>query len=130
MGYVKNILVGVDQTGNAVAGGNPDVTISGRIGYYSHHAHSSVRWFWIILEFIVDATFYPLDGKGHCHTAYHLDEDENYNPKQNPIMLFILSLITVGSCLILFWINYTLWLIGLIKQDKSCVTKKKLVKNN
>lgn len=32
--YVWNLLIALDQLGNAIFGGNPDSTISGRIGRY------------------------------------------------------------------------------------------------
>lgn len=40
MSYFKNILVSVDQLGNAICGGNPDNTISARVGFFSQTSKS------------------------------------------------------------------------------------------
>ena len=114
MSYLKNILVSIDQLGNAIAGGNPDCTISGRIGYYSNHASHLTRWYWLILQFIVNFTFYPLDGVEHCHYAYHNEENEKYIAPKG-FLIFILSLITIGSCFFLAPLHYTLWLFKIVK---------------
>lgn len=109
MGYTKRILIGLDQLGNALAGGNPDCTISGRTGYF---LENSPNWYWVSLAFVIDLTFYPFDGKNHCLQAYYSEKDELFlNP--NSIFLFsVLSLITLASCFIMMPI---FWLIYLIK---------------
>lgn len=100
MTYIKNILVSIDQLGNTISGGNPDNTISGRIGFFANHAFIYVKWYWLFLQMIVNATFYPLDGPCHCHQAYHNEEDEEYYHVKF-LGLFVLSLITLFSCLII-----------------------------
>ena len=79
--YLKNIFVSVDQFGNVLAGGNPDNTISARIGYYTPHdsTDKKTRWYWLIFRDIVNFTFRPIDGKEHCHEAYHNDAGESYD---------------------------------------------------
>lgn len=99
MSYIKNILISVDQLGNTIAAGNPDATISGRVGYYSNHAIDAVRWYWIMLQFIIDFTFYPVDGPNHCHDSYHREECEDYQPAKGIVIMFLLSLITIASCI-------------------------------
>lgn len=109
MTYAKAVLVGIDQLGNAIAGGNPDCTISGRIGYYQEHARRPYVWYWNMLAFVVNLTFYPWDGPGHCAQAYEKEKDEDHFITNNPIALFLLSIFTLGSCLIMmpiFWIIY------------------------
>ena len=114
--YIFRVFVGVDQLGNAVAGGNPDNTISGRTGYFANHAHSSVRWYYKLLEKIINFTFYPMDGHGHCDQAYHNDELEEYYALKG-IMFFIMSLIVIGSCIILCPIFYLLLLLRVISPN-------------
>ncbi len=118
MSYGGNILIAVDQLGNAIAGGNPDCTISGRVGYYSEHANGLVKWYWIMLRVIVNFTFYPLDGPDHCHYAYHNDEGEEYIAPKG-FLVFILSLITIGSCFILAPLHYLLWLFKIVKPKRT-----------
>lgn len=113
-GYVKRILISVDQLGNAIAGGNPDCTISGRIGYFQYNAKKPYIWYWHLLAFVVDSTFYPWDGHGHCKQTYHKEKDEQFLNPNSVFLYFILSLITLVSCAIMapaFWI---IWIIKCI----------------
>ena len=118
MSYFKNIFISIDQLGNAIAGGNPDCTISGRVGYYSEHASILVKWYWVMLKYIVNFTFFPLDGPDHCHYAYHNDESEKYIAPKG-LIVFTLSLITIGACLVLVPINYLLWLFRIIEPKRT-----------
>jgi len=128
--YLGNLFKSIDQTGNALAWGNRDNTISGRIGYYSNHAITTTKWYWKSMEFIVDTTFYPFDGTGHCHEAYHKDSEEEYYPNKYAFLLFVLSLITLCSCLILVIPFYVLYFLGIIKQKQVETEEEELVKNN
>lgn len=119
MSYLKNIFIGIDQLGNAIAGGNPDNTISGRIGFFANHSITLTLWYWKIMQFIVDYTFYPMDGFNHCHDSYHRDMCEEYKPTKLVVFFFLLSLITITSCLILIIPFYLLWSIGVIKQKNK-----------
>lgn len=110
MGYLRNIFVSVDQLGNALAGGDPDNTISARIGFYNHHKHVNgvsasphpVKWYWKAFEDIVDTTFRPVDGDGHCHEAYHSDAGEFFDPHTKNWAVGVLSVLIIGSCIPLF----------------------------
>lgn len=42
--YVLNVLVGVDQLANAVLGGDPDETISSRVGKWQRDKAKRSRW--------------------------------------------------------------------------------------
>lgn len=99
--WFMNILVAIDQLGNAVAGGNPDSTISARIGRFKRHTLGSLKRYWNTLEKIVDFTFRPIDGDDHCLQAYLNDKDEEFN-SGNILAKIILFIITLGSCIILF----------------------------
>jgi len=123
MSYVGNILVSIDQLGNAIAGGNPDCTISGRVGYYANHAWDFTKWYWVMMQFIINRTFFPLDGPDHCHFAYHNDDSEKYIAP-NPIMMFILSLLTIMVCGIIAPIFYLLLMCGLIKPKRNVKYKE------
>ena len=74
MNWIVNMLVAVDQLGNAIAGGEPDTTISARIGQQANRA--GAHWFWRLMQGIVNFTFEPIDGPGHCMQAYMNDPNE------------------------------------------------------
>ena len=63
------ILIAIDQLGNAIAGGNPDSTISARVGYFSDKTLREKTLgrhaYWKGLERIIDFAFFPIDGEKH-----------------------------------------------------------------
>jgi hypothetical protein len=71
MNYWRKAALSIDQTINALAGGNPDVSLSAHIGYMS--MQGKTRW-WCI-ERVVNYTFKPLDGEGHCADSVLADSD-------------------------------------------------------
>lgn len=75
MRYLYNLLVALDQLANTIAGGNPDSTISGRVGYHVHTPPASR--YWQVLRAVIDWIFFPIDGPGHCYQA-RLNDDEVY----------------------------------------------------
>ncbi len=99
MGWLKGVLVAIDQLGNAIAGGNPDVTISARTGYFANVFKTNLRFYWKSLEYIIDFTFYPIDGPNHCYQAYLADKEEEKHKLGSDIMRLILSLITIIACI-------------------------------
>lgn len=111
MTYAKAVLVAIDQLGNAIAGGNPDCTISGRIGYYQEHAVRPYVWYWNMLAFVVNLTFYPWDGPDHCKQAYVKEVKNEFNVIKHaiPLVLFLLSLITITSCLAIAPISWIIY---------------------
>ena len=120
MTYIKGILIAIDQLGNALAGGNPDCTISGRVGYYQYNAKKPFIIYWKLLALVIDATFFPLDSHHHCREAYLKEKKNEFSKNQSITILFILSFITIGSCLILIVPFYLIWGIKkLIKHFKK-----------
>lgn len=118
MSYIGTVFRSIDQLGNALAGGNSDTTISGRIGFFANHDYTITRWYWIILEKIVDFTFWPLDGPNHCHDSYHADENEDYHDV-NGVAIFILSLIILATCPIIMLLLYPLWGLKIINNKEK-----------
>lgn len=97
MNYFENLLTAIDQLGNAIAGGNPDVTVSGRVGYHSVKTNNN---FWKSLEKIIDFTFEPIDGRHHClKTA--LNDDDIDSGEKRIITLVVLAIIAAATCLAL-----------------------------
>lgn len=121
--YYFNIFYFVDVLANALTAGHPDVTVSGRVGYYSYHYNVKrkiFRPYWKLMGHIIDFTFKPLDGEDHCRKAYKMHIDD-FNKKLNSGMaseikldrgriwlLYPLSVIIVFSCLIFIPFTYTL----------------------
>ena len=99
------ILVAIDQLGNAIAGGNPDSTISARVGYFSEEAKRG-KSYWKSLEAIIDFAFYPIDGPKHCYQAWQ-SEDEHFW-RGNDFMRFILSVIIIIVCPVIAIVLYVL----------------------
>lgn len=98
MSWIKGVLIGVDQLGNAVAGGNPDATISARTGYFANEVESVFQLYWKTMEFIINFAFYPVDGPNHCYEAYLVDRDER-NVAGSDFMRAVLGLIIIVFCI-------------------------------
>lgn len=69
--YLLNLLIAIDQGGNAFFGGNPDETISSRVG---RAALREVRGA-LTLRSIIDWLFLNLTGeRDHCANSIEWDE--------------------------------------------------------
>ncbi|MDA0196682.1 MAG: hypothetical protein O2887_14000 [Bacteroidetes bacterium] len=110
MGYFKNLLVGVDQLGNAIAAGNPDNTISSRVGYFSLDK-DRVTSYWKTMEFIIDTTFRPVDGPNHCRDSFYADHEDVFYDGGNDFVRVILSIIIIISCIKISILLYTIWVV-------------------
>ena len=64
--YIHNILIGVDQLLGTLFGGDPDETISSRVGKWSASGSELGGLFEIILNSIF--------GKNHCKECIEVDE--------------------------------------------------------
>lgn len=71
MSRLWNILIGLDQLGNAIDGGSPDETISSRAG---REAMAGKRW-GIAKEAAINLIFAIVKGERyHCEAAIEWDE--------------------------------------------------------
>ncbi len=124
MSYLSNFFVSLDQLGNTLAGGNPDNTISARIGYYNYHDDycKEPALHWKLFRLIVDKTFYPVDGERHCHEAYHNDAGEYFDETKN-WAIAILAVFIIPSCICIGLILYTLLVMGLVSPKHIDLTK-------
>ena len=110
--YWLNVLIAIDQLGNAIAGGNPDNTISGRVGFFASDGHrSKIKTYWKALERVIDFTFEPLQGPRHCYHAWKGEPDEA-DSEVTYITRMLLGIFVVVGC---FFISIALWLAILIK---------------
>lgn len=69
--YALRILISIDQFLNTVTGGNPDETISSRIGKAAIRGNRLAH----VIERIIDWIFERLTGQaGHCRANIEWDE--------------------------------------------------------
>ena len=98
MSWIRGVLIAIDQLGNAVAGGNPDATISARTGYFANVHKTRLQFYWKILEYIINCAFYPVDGPDHCYNDY-LAEQANYFNEGSDFLRAVLGLIIIVFCI-------------------------------
>lgn len=67
--YFRNILIGIDQLGSSLLGGDPDETISSRVGKWAATGSRLGR----AVECFIDFLFW----KGHCKECIEPDEGKN-----------------------------------------------------
>ncbi|NAS30668.1 hypothetical protein GTQ40_06770 [Flavobacteriaceae bacterium R38] len=125
--FFGRLFVAIDQLGNVLAGGNPDNTISARVGYFANFGKENYQWYWKIPEKIINTTFWPLDGKNHCLQAYFNDAGEKFDPGRCALIHFTLNTVVILSCIPLFLLFYLLYIIGLVhpKPNRKLVNLKK-----
>ena len=114
MSYFKNILNATSQWFNALSGGNPDVPISARVGYYSYEG---LLWFRVI-EWFIDVAFFPIDGVDHCYLAWKSDTTEKVM-KGSVYSIGVMSLFALSGSLLIApfsWGVYGLTLLAGIKK--------------
>ena len=111
MSYFKNVLISIDQLGNTICGGDPDSTISARVGYYALTSRSATKYYWLVLQWIIDTTFWPVDGKGHCLQAFESDPEEAFYDNKGDFFRVLLSSIIVITCIPISVILYTIWFL-------------------
>jgi len=110
--YIVNMFYFVDILMNALTGGNGTITVSARTGFYDRHKparHAYSRWFWDKAARIINFTFYPMDGPGHCEQAYVWARDNVLQGKDDEIgfmhgpkwSLVILMLVIILACIVL-----------------------------
>ena len=112
--WLNCVLVAFDQLGNALAGGEPDVTISTRVGFHCHQKRDVHVWHWALLRTIIDFTFSPIDGGDHCDRAYRADTKAHHE-NGSDVARAILGLIVLAFCVFLIPITRILKLSGFVR---------------
>lgn len=71
MSFLRRFLVGLDQLGNVIAGGdNPDETVSSAVGRKAQAG----RYPFIVLEACINLFFALLGERDHCARSIEWDE--------------------------------------------------------
>ena len=95
MSWIKCALVNIDKLGNTISGGNPNSTISARIGYFANDCiKRKFIYYWKFMEFLVDFEFSPIDGPRHCLNAYKMDPEQKHK-NGSDLMRVVLGLIII-----------------------------------
>jgi hypothetical protein len=91
MKFWLNVLVSLDQLANTLAGGNPDCTLSGRVGYLRYN-ENKLNWLAAILDF----TFLPIE-ENHCVESWLTDNDNDYSDN-----FYRVVIISILGCALLY----------------------------
>jgi len=120
MKYLSNLFVSIDQLGNVIAGGNPDNTISLRVGFYTEkfYKKGSVPAKWQIFKQIINFAFYPIDGEGHCKQAYFNDAGEGQDDDTSDLAIAVLAIIIIPSCIVIALLLYLLYAFRIVSPKK------------
>jgi len=72
--YLINVLIGLDQFVNAILAGDPDETISSRIGKTKHRHNGVIPWRYPLRK-VVD---YFLESIDENHSIDSIEQDEGH----------------------------------------------------
>ncbi|SNZ20959.1 hypothetical protein [Cohaesibacter gelatinilyticus] len=76
--YILNILIAIDQLFSAIAFGDPDETISSRLGKSQRGDHGPFwKHVWWPVRLTVDGLFYLVGEPNHCIRSIEKDEGQN-----------------------------------------------------
>ena len=116
MSYFSSLFVSIDQLANTLAFGNPDNTISARVGkqVYKNVKSKKPSMVWQIYRCVIDRTFYPLDGPNHCKEAYFNDNGEFFYETNTLLAIIIMGIFIFLACIPLFVLFHVLWAFGFI----------------
>lgn len=139
--YWFSVFYYLDVWLNALTYGHPDVTVSGRTGFYNllynrkvgckdlgwiasliRSKNRVIRMYWKLMMRIIDSTFEPIDGEAHCYQAYenHMKTfRKQYGDRQatkivfdKGRMMFLGTLLIVSSLACIIIYPVTHWIIN------------------
>lgn len=113
--YLGRVLIAIDQLGNALSGGNPDATISARLGWLHYFRR---MWWTTILMHIVDVTFLSVDGYNHCYKALSLESvnGRDFFRRGSDVGLALMSVFVIVFCIALI---VPVWIYALVMKLKT-----------
>ena len=98
MSWPLGVLIAIDQLGNAIAGGNPDATVSARCYYFAQIKANMFKYYWRLQELIINFAFSPIHGPQHCKRAHEEEPDEAFYPGSD-ITRAILGIFVLLVCI-------------------------------
>lgn len=103
-------ILNLDRLGNAICAGHYKTTVSGRVGFF---ALTKKNPYWNLLQWIINQTFKPIDGRKHCLRAYQWERGKGLSYRRgSDIALGLLSILIILACLILAPIIYFIALLN------------------
>jgi len=63
------------------------------------------------VEAIVNFTFWPVDGPGHCRQAFEDDPQAVFNDDNGDVFRFLLKIVIVLTCIPISVVLYLVWVI-------------------
>lgn len=70
--YLRNLFLALDQLANAALGGDPDETISSRLGKWITRPRTEWRW---KVAYVICRILHPID-RHHCAKSVESDEGD------------------------------------------------------
>ncbi len=96
--WLFNILVALDELGNALADGDPHHTVSATVGYYAHQReHDGKRHrYWKTLESLIDSAMNSQCNAGHCFGAWQYEQYKIEPPSAPQLWLLFHAFLFIG----------------------------------
>ena len=70
--YTYGLWIGQDQLVNAIHAGNPDITVSSKVGYMAEQGSTTAQY----MEVVIDWMFYKaVKQENHCKQSIERDEE-------------------------------------------------------
>jgi len=133
MEWILRVLIAIDQLGNTIAGGNPKALISARVGYFSNKKQTSFQNYWKLLEWVIDFSFYPIDGPNHCLRTLDNDSEKKYIQGSDLAKALLGLIIIITSIFITLFLRLAILIIPSwhykFKKNKLDIEKLKKDKN-
>lgn len=132
--YALNLMIAVDVLGNALTGGSRWHTISARTGYHAFAKGASRgmrRMLWKLLARVIDWSFKPVQGKGHCRKAWRREACIVSTARDRPageggrfqggnaVGTILIAIPIVGFCPVIYAVNRVLSWFGVRLKDAA-----------
>ena len=102
---IFELLIVIDCFFNFLSGGRGDVTISARVGHHtSSQRHMKNKLMWEKARIKIDKAFEPIDGKGHCYSAYQAKPQDDYTDNSTYGVRMVLFFVRL-ACPIIYLVN-------------------------
>lgn len=108
--WFGQVLISLDQLGNALTGGYADTTISARLGYAKDK-----HWVFASLARLVDLAFAPVE-PAHTYWAWRGTRDGHGNARRgNDVAMVLLVLVTLPFLVPIWLVNVTRMIVGYLR---------------
>lgn len=95
--WLANVSTAISRLANATSGGDCRCSVSGRVGHFSRKKKNSR--YWRNMERLIDHTFEPIDGEGHCLQAMGREAGFKHG---HDVGLVVLTMVAAIGCLLIW----------------------------